>query len=63
MKEAEANIRSRFRNRKGAEAFVTSERTKVFNRLMGIESFEGVYRSVSSPTDVSKSKSNSLFGG
>ncbi len=44
MNEAEAKIRHSFRNQKGADGFVASERQKIFNRLLGIDSFSGVYR-------------------
>ena len=57
MQEGEANIRKSFKNRRGTEVFIQSERAKVYNRLLGIESTRGVYRDVSAPTNTS------MFGG
>ena len=58
MQEAQARIRKSFKNRKGAEVFIASERAKVYNRLLGLD-MKGVYRNVSSPTD----SGSKMFGG
>jgi hypothetical protein len=49
MAEAESKVRKSFRNKKGAEVFINSERTKIYNKLLGIDSTKGVYRSAGGP--------------
>lgn len=47
MAQGEARIRQSFKNQKGAEGFVASERAKILNRMLGIDDMKGVYRDAS----------------
>lgn len=49
MAEAEARVRQAFKNRKGSEVFINSERIKAYNRLLGINDPTAGYRLYSLP--------------
>lgn len=63
MNEAENNIRRSMKNRKGTDTFVVSQRTAVYNRLLGLSDTAAYKQPAPTPkTPVSQGKAMSGEG-